>query len=308
MTAIVIQQLSSMILLMVAGILLYKFKYLSDASARGLSVTLTRVAVPCNMVMLMQRPYDAEQWIDFLKLSASVFIILTICAGIFYLVGKSIKLTLSQHGIFIVGGVYSNVIFMGQPLIIAMYGDAALFYCVAIMISCNMYLITVCKIFFAMGSEVKKTAKDVAKEFFTNNMFIAAVIGIVLYLTEITIIPQIANAMQYAATTTLCISMLYIGTLLASADLKSVFKDKSVYVLCFFTLLVMPVVAKYAGGFILSGLPHSVFIVLCGTPVAAALPSFAEMYGCDPKRASEYVFVSTVLSLFTLPLIVHVLL
>ncbi len=308
MTAIVIQQLSTMILLMIAGILLYKFKYLTDESAKGLSITLTKVAVPCNMIMLMQRPYDAEQWVDFLKISASIFFVLTLCAGIYYLVGKGLKLTLSQHGLFIAGGVYGNVIFMGQPLIVAMYGDAALFYCVAIMISCNMYLITVCQLFFAMGSPVKKTFKTLTKEFFKNNMFIAAVIGISLYLSQITLIPQIGDAMQYAATTTLCISMLYIGTLLASADLKSVFKDKTVYAISFFTLLVMPVVAKYAGGLILSGLPLDVFIVLCGTPVAAALPSFAGMYGSDERRASEYVFVSTILSLITLPTIVYVLL
>ena len=50
----VIYQLITMMILMVVGVILHKKNMLSIANAIGLSIVLTRVAVPCNMVVLIQ--------------------------------------------------------------------------------------------------------------------------------------------------------------------------------------------------------------------------------------------------------------
>ena len=57
----------------------------------------------------------------------------------------------------------------------------------------------------------------------------------------------------------------------------------------------------------MSGMALSILVVLMGTPAAAALPSFADLYGNDENRASEYAFVSTILSVITLPLVAQFL-
>ena len=54
----VLYQLLTMILLMMVGVILNKKKMLSESNAKGLSIVLTRVAVPANMIVLMQRPYS----------------------------------------------------------------------------------------------------------------------------------------------------------------------------------------------------------------------------------------------------------
>ena len=68
----------------------------------------------------------------------------------------------------------------------------------------------------------------------------------------------------------------------------------------------MPVITKLLLGMFLDGIALGVIVILMATPAAAALPSFAGEYGNDEKRASEYVFVSTVLSVITLPLIAKI--
>ena len=210
-------------------------------------------------------------------------------------------------GLFSGGGVYSNVIFMGQPLILAMYGAEGLIFCVAVMFTCNVFLFTVCSVLFAMGSENKKTLKAMAKEICTSLICISAVIGLFCFANEIRLPQPVFDVLQYSANTTVCLSMIYIGSLLAAANVREIFKDKVVYIFSFFTLIIMPIITKAICHTFMSGMALSVLVVLMATPAAAALPSFADQYGADEKRASQYTFVSTIFSVLTLPLVAQFL-
>lgn len=303
----VIYQLITMMLLMAVGVILNRKKFLSESNAKGLSIVLTRVAVPANMVILMQRPYSHEILIGFLKTCGGTFLMCSLGALMFYIVGRLMKMDFPELGLFSGGGVYSNVIFMGQPLIMAMYGEEGLIFCVAVMFTCNVFLFTVCSVLFAVGSGKRKTAGRMMKDAFVNLICISAVIGFFCFVKSISLPSPIYDALQFSANTTVCLSMIYIGTLLAAANVREIFKDKLVYIFSFFTLLVMPVITKLIGSLFLDGIALSVLVVLMGTPAAAALPSFAEIYDNDEKRASEYVFVSTIFSVVTLPLVAEFL-
>ena len=299
----VIYQLLTMVLLMVVGVILNKRNLLSESNAKGLSIVLTRVAVPANMVILMQRPYSHEILVGFLKTCGGTFLLCSLGALLFYIVGKALGMRFPELGLFSGGGVYSNVIFMGQPLIMAMYGEEGLIFCVAVMFTCNVFLFTVCSVLFAIGSGKRKSVGRMLKEAFVNLICISAVIGLFCFVQEITLPAPLRDALQFSANTTVCLSMIYIGTLLAVANIREIFKDKLVYIFSFLTLIVMPIVTKLVAGLFLDGIALSVLVVLMGTPAAAALPSFAEIYGNDEKRASEFVFVSTIFSVVTLPLV-----
>ena len=301
----VIYQLLTMVLLMVVGVILNKKKFLTEHNAKGLSIVLTRVAVPANMIVLMQRPFSHEILIGFLKTCGGMFLMCALGAVLFFIIGKAMKMQFPE--LFSGGGVYSNVIFMGQPLIMAMYGEEGLIFCVAVMFTCNVFLFTVCSVLFAIGSDKRKSAGKMLKEAFLNLICISAVIGVFCFVNSISLPQPIYDTLQFSADTTVCLSMIYIGSLLAVANIKEIFKDKKVYVFSFVTLIIMPLFTKAVASLFLDGIALSVLVVLMGTPAAAALPSFAEIYGNDEKRASEYVFVSTIFSVITLPLVAQFL-
>lgn len=303
----VIYQLITMVILMIVGVILHKKNFLSEANAKGLSIVLTRVAVPCNMIVLLQRDYSPEIFKGFLVTCLATYGMCCVGALMFFLVGKGMKMDDRNLGLFSGGGVYSNVIFMGQPLILAMYGAEGLIFCVAVMFTCNVFLFTVCSILFAMGSEKRKTLTAMMKEIATSLICISAVVGVFCFVNSIHLPQPVFDVLQYSANTTICLSMIYIGTLLAAANVKEIFKDKVVYIFSFFTLIVMPIITKLICSTFMSGMALSVLIVLMATPAAAALPSFADQYGADEKRASEYTFVSTIFSVVTLPLVAQFL-
>ena len=303
----VIYQLITMVILMIVGVILHKKNMLSIANAKGLSIILTRVAVPCNMVVLLQRDYSPEIFKGFLVTCFATYAMCCVGALMFFIVGKCMKMKPRDLGLFSGGGVYSNVIFMGQPLILAMYGAEGLIFCVAVMFTCNVFLFTVCSVLFAMGSDQKKNLKAMAKEICTSLICISAVVGLFCFANEIRLPQPVYDVLQYSANTTVCLSMIYIGSLLAAANVREIFKDKVVYIFSFFTLIIMPIITKAICHTFMSGMALSVLVVLMATPAAAALPSFADQYGADEKRASQYTFVSTIFSVLTLPLVAQFL-
>ena len=290
----VIYQLITMVILMIIGVVLHKKNFLSLTNAKGLSIVLTRVAVPCNMVVLLQREYSPEIFKGFLVTCGATYLMCCIGALLFFIVGKAMKMQPKELGLFSGGGVYSNVIFMGQPLIMAMYGVEGLIFCVAVMFTCNVFLFTVCSV-------------QMLKDAFINLICLSAIIGVFCFVNSISLPQPIFDVLQYSANTTVCLSMIYIGSLLAAANVREIFKDKKVYIFSFLTLIIMPIITKLICGTFMGGMALSVLVVLMGTPAAAALPSFADLYGNDEKRASEYAFVSTILSVITLPLVAQFL-
>lgn len=303
----VFMQLVTMFILLFMGYALVKKGFISPVQSKGLSIVLTKIAVPCNIIVLMQREYSFEILTAFMKTAGVTFLLCGASAIVFYIVGKLLHLELRALGLFSASGANNNMIFMGQPLILAMYGNDGLIYCVAAMFSSYVFLFLVCSCLFALGGEYKKTAAETIKGAFLNLVCFACAVGLGLFVTSTTLPSPIYNSLNYAAVTTVCISMVYIGTLLAAANIKEIFKDKIVWIFCGLTLFVMPIIARLVAPFFLEGMALGVVVVLLGTPCAAANASFADLYGNDAGRASEYVFVSTLLSMISLPLVAQFL-
>lgn len=307
MAVLVMNQLFTMLILMLVGFVLNKKKYLSESDAKELSVVLVKVAVPANMIILLQRSYSHEIFVEFLKVCAGTLGVCFIASALFFAAGKWMKMTLSSSTLLACCGAYSNIIFMGQPLIKALYGEKGLIFCVAVMFVSTLFLFTVCSILLSLGTDRMKDSTKVLKDSFLNLVFISGTIGFICFAKSIMLPKIIRDALQFSANTTVCLSMIYIGFLIAEASWKEVVKDKQVYVFCFLSLIVTPIATKVLGGFFLDGIPLSVLVILMGTPAGALLPSFVESYGKSAKRASQYVFMSTILSIITLPAVAEFL-
>lgn len=303
MAILVMNQLFTMLILMSVGVILNKRKYLSANEATELSVILVKVAVPANMIILLQQPYSHDVFVAFLKVCGGTLGVCIAATVLFFLAGKWLGMSFASATLYACCGAYSNIIFMGQPLIKALYGENGLIFCVAVMFVSTLYLFTVCSILLSFRTDKMKDTSKVLKDSFLNLVFISGAIGFICFAKSILLPKIIRDALQFSANTTVCLSMIYIGFLIAETDFKKILKDRQAYAFCFLSLIVTPIIAKGIGMFFLNGVPLSVLVILMGTPAGALLPSFVEGYGKSVKRASQFVFMSTILSIMTLPIV-----
>ncbi len=64
------------------------------------------------------------------------------------------------------------------------------------------------------------------KDAFINLICLSAIIGVFCFVNSISLPQPIFDVLQYSANTTVCLSMIYIGSLLAAANVREIFKDK----------------------------------------------------------------------------------
>lgn len=107
------------------------------------------------------------------------------------------KKTLSSATLFACCGAYSNIIFMGQPLIKALYGEKGLIFCVAVMFVSTLYLFTICSILLSLGTDKMKDSAKVLKDSFLNLVFISGTMD--LFALQNPVLPKIiSDALQFS--------------------------------------------------------------------------------------------------------------
>ena len=110
--------------------------------------------------------------------------------------------------------------------------------------------------------------------------------------------------MQLLGDTTTPLAMVLIGANLAATRLGSLFGNRRLWTTSAFRLALLPalvyLLAKAAG---LQGLELSVPVLIAAMPVAANSSILATVYDGDADTASALVFLSTVLSLISIPLV-----
>lgn len=206
--------------------------------------------------------------------------------------------------------IFSNISYMGFPVIEALFGAGHTFYLTVFVLVfqliCWSYGVTLMS-----GERVKLTWKVLLRP-----MIIAPLAAYALYFIDIrplwTLAPKpmgwLYGVVHTVGDLTPALSMLIIGCSLAQMDLHEVFNKWRIYVLAAIKLLLLPVL----GWFVLHGLLKdevllTVTVIILAMPVATSATITSYQYGGDEKAASAGVFITTVLSIVTVPAMLYLL-
>ena len=136
---------------------------------------------------------------------------------------------------------------------------------------------------------------------------IATLLSVVLLLSRIHVPTVIADTISTLAGATIPLSMLLIGTSLGTISVRAALADWRVYAVSAARLLVCPlltwlVLRPFVGGALL-GIP----VLLAACPSAMVVTALCLQYGRSDAFASKCIFLNTVLSAVTIPLLIWLL-
>ena len=196
--------------------------------------------------------------------------------------------------------VFSNAGYMGIPLQKAVLGDEGVFFgsaCVAVF---NVMVWTYGII--CMSGDKKSMS---AKKLILNPGIIGVAIGLMVFLFSIQLPAPVATVLETMAALNTPMAMMVIGFNLAGSNILSALKDKSIYLVSFLRLIVIPLLSLFI--LVLCGIRGSVLvsiIVAASAPVAAATTVFAIKYDNDVKGSVNLVTFTTLLSIISMSAIV----
>lgn len=297
------QQVIIMFILMLVGWVCYKVKFIHAQTTKDLTNILLYIVSPCLIINAFKQKLTIERLWQF-------FLLMIVITGLFafkIIISKLIfnKKTVHNHEqrtILKYAGTYTNAGFMGVPLVQALLGSSGVFFAVPYLICYNIFMWTHG---ISLFQKREGTITDKIREIMLNPNIIAAIIGLIIFITQFKMPRLIAMPMDYIADINTPLSMIVIGTNLGSINLKGDLKNKFVW----FGILVRNIIFPLCvlGILWLIPLTHLAKIstlIMAACPVAGVVVLFSLMNKYDTKFPTELMCLSTLLAIITLPLII----
>ena len=285
------------------GFIARKSKVLSSGDTTALTTVLLNVTLPALLIMSMQMDFDRTVFFNSLFVLVTAIGVKIACLFAVIPIVKLLKADRSEGKVLRCSMAFSNTTFMGIPIIYAVFGSDALMYAAMGSVAANVSL-------FTAGAAVMRgnRAQLNIKTILLNKLIIAIFIGFVLYVFSIRIPHVLGTGLSMIGGATTPLSMIVIGSILAENELKSVFLGWKMYIAIFMRLIVLPLVVFFLLSlFVADEKIVSIITILIAMPVAAVVAILAAQYENEPLLASRIVFVSTVLSVISIPLIISVI-
>jgi hypothetical protein len=217
----------------------------------------------------------------------------------------------AEAAVFKVHSMFGNTIFLGFPLITALYGVEGLLYASMFQLVSTIIMWTAGVIILSHGNGTP-WKKSLVKVFNPNT--IATITGLIFFILSVRLPEIVLKPMTELGSANTWLSMLYIGAMLAFSNVGSLLKRKSLYLLSFNRLILGPAILisifYFIGavtGLVPDKLVTSVIILEASMPCMATVVIMAKEFGSDDRIAVGNVFVSTIISILTLPLVVMAL-
>ncbi|MFC2097774.1 AEC family transporter [Bacteroidota bacterium] len=310
---VILYQICILGILVFIGIICSKRKILPENSRLSIKSLVFYVTLPLLIVTSLSR---LELNSEILKngglviIFAYVAIFLQLFVG--YVSAKLLKLNNIQANLHIVHTFFGNIVFLGFPLIDALFpGGEALLYAAIYQFVTNTVLWTI-GIFLISEGDKRSKLKNMKK--LINPNTVALSIGFLIMILRIKLPSIIFDSLGGLGKTTLYLAMIYIGLLLGESKILSVLKRVQTFILSFNKLFLIPVILIFMilglqelFNFHFPFLPFSVVVLEAATPCGAIMVILAKQYGSDDKLAMENVILSTILSCISLPFIYFIL-
>lgn len=291
------------LLYIIPGFICCKTKIAKAEHLSTLSAILVYVCSPCMVVASFMETERSWRMIGQILLFFAVSLaIQTVLTFLLYGIFKK-KFDDVKYRMLTVSFGLGNAGFFGIPIIKALlpgHPEVACFACVYI-VGMNMLTFTI-GAYCLTGDKKRMTMKKA----FLNPPFISLVVALVLYgLNVQSVMPTLlSDALILLNKTTTPLCMIILGIRLASVSFKKLFSRAYVYIICACKLLVFPFVCLAIVYFLpLDPVFKAAMFILGGTPCAAVMLNIAEMYDGETELAANCVLLSTLLCVFTIPIL-----
>lgn len=298
----VFSQMLIFFVLIMVGVICSRRGIVNEANAQSISKLIVNVFNPAIVFssVLSNSQNKEGNYIGMITIIAVVMFVSFILIGT--LMSGFFTKDKDQIKIYKLMTVFSNVGFMGIPLVDSLYGNSAVIY-VAIFILVYNILIYTYGVSILQGSEGKKLSMASLKNVL-NMGTLSCGITLLVFSLHIVVHPVISTTVIYLGNVATPLSMMTIGFALGQANILTVFNEKKLYLFAFIKLIIIPVI----GVFILKNLnlPTQVLgvsVVMLAMPIGNLPVMLANQYGINSESCAKGIIITTLLSVITVPLI-----
>ncbi|MCR4675132.1 MAG: AEC family transporter [Lachnospiraceae bacterium] len=301
---LIFQRMLMLLAMMALGYAGYKVKWIDDHSYSKLSAIVVNIFNPA-LVINGALAATAAGDTDFSVVKENL-IFVAIYFVVVILVSVPISRGLAKdenqrNGLQLMT-IFSNVGFMGIPVISAIYGKGAIIYVTFYILAYNFILYTLGT--WIAQKNLPKEERKGGLSGLINVGTICSLIAVIVFAFDIKAGENVVGFFDYVGNATIPLSMIIIGASVAKIPIKEIFKGLRIYVFSFVKLLVIPIIMS----FIFKSFSHSemvfgIFIIMFSMPVGSVITMLIKEYGGDESFCSRTTIITTLLSIITIPIV-----
>lgn len=298
-----IKAMAVLMFALAVGFIGAKFGILDETSNRKLSSLVINITSPLRIVASVLSGERVLTNLQVLELTGIAGISYIFFIATSFLVVKLLHASEEDKGLFRFMYIFSNIGFIGYPIAEALFGKIAGFYI-------SIFVMAFHLVMWSYGVSIIGGNKKVCFNWkvFRSPCVIAALIAYIIYFSGLRFPAILGEAASYIGDLTSPIAMLVVGCSLAPLRFGDVFQNWRIYILAILKMIVCPMIAYFllkplVNDPLLIGIP----VLIAGMPVATNTTIVCYQEEGNTKLASSGVFLTTLMSSFTIPLMMWIL-
>ncbi|MGX8679973.1 MAG: AEC family transporter [bacterium] len=303
---VVLSQMIQLFMLLGIGYLLAKVRIMDEAFSAKLTGFVLDVTIPCLLIgsALSITSYQSAAIVAYVfGIAFALFLVMPVIG---YVMAKLLRVPREELGLYIFMSEFSNIGFIGFPVMNAIFGVEAVFYTTIFNMVFNLFVYTVGIMMIQFGT--KQSGKIELKRIVTPSM-VACILSLMIYLAHIHLPSVFTNTFTSVGSMTTPLAMMIIGATLATIPVREVFTEVRIYPYTLMKQIILPILAYLIiSRLITDPLILGVTLICIAMPVGTSAVLFAKRYGGNQQLAAKTIFMTTLLSLATIPVIVYLFL
>ena len=290
-----LQEMLVILFAIAVGYLAHRLGYLGGETNKKLSALILNVTIPCMILaaVLQQPNRPTPEQIRSVLVSAAVFYTVTYTCTI--LVPLLVGGTAKEKGVWRFVLAFPNIGFIGYPLVTALFGQEGFFY--AVVLGLPFALLN-----YTLGPLMLSGTLRISWKQFCSPTVLVSVVSLFLTFSDIRFPAVLGEAVDLVGSVSIPLSLLVLGSLLASMPARSVFGSWRLWVLSAFRLLILPaIMSLILRQFTTDALIAGVAVAQMSMPVSVNGSMMCLDVDGDVDAMARSIFLTTLLAIVTIP-------
>lgn len=293
---VVIQQMCVLLVMMLIGYIVFRIGWLDKNACSRMSKIVVNILNPCLMVygvLGKEANLDRTMLVQTLVLVVIYFGVLILLSGP---VASFLHVKSEHFNLYKLMLIFSNVAFMGIPVVSSIYGKEAILLIAFYNLGYNLLLYTYGFCLAGKGGiQWKKLI---------NPGVISCVAAIAIFASGISMPDSVCTFFDYVGNAAVPLSMILIGASVSQGGKKEFFQDKKMYAFMAVKMLAIPICAALLLKLVpWPSLVEGVFVLMLAMPVGSMVVMLAAESGNDAIECTKGSILTTLVSVLTIPII-----
>ena len=304
---IILPQLVSFCILILLGVLMVKVHIITSDNLSLLSGLVVKLVLPCLILSLVweNQTTFSSLW-HYRRIavwqSATYFLLIGLSFLIIRICRLQAPTSNANHGCMI-GGNYGFVVI---PLMLALFADNGGQEYIPICAAVDTFFVWTLGMYLFTNVKGRSAgSRDILKKII-NPVVCTFAIGLTLCSLQISLPAPVVSVFDQLGNVT-CLGLIYLGSSLCFIKLKNLKELKPILLIVLFRQILLPVFLHLISRAFLPEIERMCIVLITAAPSLSSASMIARQYHVDENYASSAVFITTLASGITIPLVFYLM-